>query len=69
MVNDFLATGAALIGLIDLCRQAGATVVGCGAAMEKTFQGGADKVCQMGYPVESLAKICAMSDDSVEFED
>ena len=67
IVDDFLATGAALVGLKDLCVQAGATVVGAGIAIEKVFQGGGDRLRAEGLRVESLAKIAAMSDDSLSF--
>lgn len=69
IIDDFLATGAALVGLIDLCSQAGATVVGCGIAIEKVFQGGGNALRARGYRVESLAKIHTMNDSSIEFED
>ncbi len=62
IVDDFLATGNALFGLIDLCEQAGAAVVGCGIAIEKQYQGGGDLIRKQ-YRVESLAKISSMSDD------
>lgn len=68
IVDDFLATGAALNGLIDLCRQAGAEVVGCGIAIEKVFQGGGNELRAKGIRVESLAKIAQMTDDSISFE-
>ena len=68
IVDDFLATGAALNGLIDLCRQAGAEVVGCGIAIEKAFQGGGNELRAKGIRVESLAKIAQMTDDSISFE-
>ena len=68
IVDDFLATGAALIGLIDICRQAGATVVGAGIAVEKVFQGGGNKLREEGIRIESLAKISSMSDTSITFE-
>ena len=67
IVDDFLATGAALVGLKELCVQAGATVVGAGIAIEKVFQGGGDRLRAEGLRVESLAKIAAMSDDSLSF--
>ncbi len=67
IVDDFLATGAALVGLKALCEQAGATVVGAGIAIEKVFQGGGDRLRAEGLRVESLAKIAAMSDDSLTF--
>ncbi len=67
IVDDFLATGAALIGLKALCEQAGATVVGAGIAIEKQFQGGGDALRARGLRVESLARIAEMSDDSLRF--
>ena len=67
IVDDFLATGAALIGLKSLCEQAGATVVGAGIAIEKVFQGGGDTLRAKGLRVESLAKIASMSDDGLRF--
>ena len=67
IVDDFLATGAALVGLTSLCAQAGATVVGAGIAVEKVFQGGGDKLRAGGLRVESLARIAAMSDDGLSF--
>jgi len=67
IVDDFLATGAALVGLKSLCEQAGATVVGAGIAIEKVFQGGGDALRAQGLRVESLARIASMSDDSLVF--
>lgn len=67
IVDDFLATGAALVGLKALAEQAGATVVGAGIAIEKVFQGGGDRLRQQGLRIESLARIAAMSDDSLSF--
>ena len=67
IIDDFLATGAALIGLRELCRQAGAEVVGAAISVEKVFQGGGDKLRSEGMRIESLAKIASMSDDSLEF--
>ena len=67
IVDDFLATGAALVGLKALVEQAGGTVVGAGIAVEKAFQGGGDLLRGQGLRVESLAKIASMSDDSLRF--
>ena len=63
IIDDFLATGAALIGLKQLVEMAGGTVVGVGIAVEKAFQGGGDKLRAEGLRVESLAKIESMSDE------
>lgn len=68
IVDDFLATGAALVGLKALAEQAGASVVGAGIAIEKAFQGGGDALRAQGMHIESLAKIASMGDDgSIEF--
>lgn len=67
IVDDFLATGAALIGLKALIEQAGANLVGAGIAVEKVFQGGGDALRAQGVRVESLARIAAMSDDGLTF--
>lgn len=67
IVDDFLAEGNALIGLIDLCKQAGAKVAGCAIAIEKGFQQGGQKVRDMGVRVESLAIVKNMDDSSVTF--
>ncbi len=67
LIDDFLANGAALEGLIDLAAQAGAAVVGAGIAIEKAFQPGGDRVRAKGVRVESLARIKAMGQGWVEF--
>ena len=69
IVDDFLATGAALVGLKALCDQAGAEVIGVGIAVEKVFQGGGNKLRAEGLRVESLARIASMSDSGLEFCD
>ena len=63
IVDDFLATGSALIGLKALVEQAGAQVVGAAIAVEKEFQGGGNKLRAEGMRVESLAKIRYMDDE------
>ena len=55
IIDDFLANGCALEGLIDIAHQAGATVEGIGIAVEKGFQSGGDRLRSQGYRVESLA--------------
>ena len=68
LIDDFLATGAALFGLRALVEQAGGTVAGAGIAIEKAFQGGGDKLRAEGLRVESLARIASMGDDgTIEF--
>ena len=67
IIDDFLANGKALLGLIDICKQAGAYVVGCGIAIEKAYQGGGKLIRENGYRVESLAKIEKMSEEGIIF--
>ena len=67
LIDDFLANGAALEGLIDLAEQAGATVVGAGIAVEKAFQPGGDRIRARGVRVESLARIKSMEPGHIEF--
>lgn len=68
IIDDFLSNGSAMKALITLCKLAGATVVGCGAAIEKVYQGGGNDIRRMGYEVRSLAKISSISDDGkIEF--
>lgn len=60
IIDDFLANGKALEGLIDICDMAGAEVAGIGIAIEKVFQGGGDRLRAEGYRVESLARVGTM---------
>ncbi len=67
IIDDFLAEGNALLGLLDLCKQAGAKVAGCAIAVEKGFQSGRKKVEEKGVRVESLAIVESMTDGTVSF--
>lgn len=67
LIDDFLANGCALMGLIDLVRAAGATIEGAGIVIEKGFQDGGKKIREMGIRLESLAIIDSMSDHSLTF--
>jgi xanthine phosphoribosyltransferase len=67
LIDDFLANGAALQGLIKLVREAGATLVGAGIAVEKAFQPGGELIRSMGVRVESLARIKSMENGKLEF--
>ena len=60
LIDDFLANGCALNGLIEIVEEAGATVEGIGIAVEKGFQGGGDDLRRRGYRLESLAIVEAM---------
>ncbi|MDD3396608.1 MAG: xanthine phosphoribosyltransferase [Acidaminococcaceae bacterium] len=71
IIDDFLANGCATEGLIDLAKQAGATVEGVGIAIEKGFQGGGDRLRSHGVRVESLAIIDKMdaATGKIQFRD
>ncbi len=62
IVDDFLAKGNALIGLIDIVNQSGAKLAGCSIAIEKGYQGGGDNLRAQGVRVESMAIIDDMDD-------
>lgn len=62
VIDDFLAKGSALLGLIGLIKDAGATLVGAGIVIEKGFQGGGQIIRDMGIRVESLAIIDSMNE-------
>lgn len=64
IIDDFLANGCALNGLLDIAKKAGATVEGVGIAVEKGFQRGGELIRQKGIRVESLAIIESMDADS-----
>ncbi|MBQ9764817.1 MAG: xanthine phosphoribosyltransferase [Lachnospiraceae bacterium] len=65
LVDDFLAVGNALNGLIDIVGQAGAKLAGAAIAIEKGFQGGGDALRTKGIKVESLAIIDSMEDGKI----
>ncbi|MGX7210551.1 xanthine phosphoribosyltransferase [Enterococcus innesii] len=67
IIDDFLANGQAAKGLIELCQQAGANVVGIGIVIEKSFQSGRQLLEEMGIPVVSLARIASLSEGQVSF--
>ena len=68
LIDDFLANGSALQGLINLVRDAGATLVGAGICIEKAFQPGGDMIRSMGVRVESLARIQSLDEEKgIEF--
>lgn len=67
IVDDFLANGNAINGMLDLVSQAGAEAVGIGVAVEKGFQEGGMILRSLGLRVESLAYITKMDEDGIEF--
>lgn len=68
IIDDFLANGAAMEGLMDIVRQSGGKVEGIGIAIEKGFQGGGDKLRAKGIRVESLAIIEKMNSEAHTIE-
>ena len=67
IIDDFLANGEAATGAIRLARMGGATVAGIGIVIEKAFQPGRGKLEEQGFEVYSLARICKMNKDYIEF--
>ena len=66
IIDDFLANGCALQGLIQIVQSAGATVEGIGIAVEKGFQPGGRMIRNLGYQLESLAIVDGMNDETGE---
>lgn len=66
LIDDFLANGCALQGLIQICNAAGATVEGIGIAIEKGFQKGGTTIRNLGYQLESLAIVESMNAETGE---
>ena len=69
IVDDFLANGEAVKGLLDIAKQAGAHVIGVGIVIEKGFQQGGNLLREQGIRVESLANIKSLANGEVEFFD
>jgi xanthine phosphoribosyltransferase len=67
IIDDFLATGATILGLVRLAQIAGSTIVGIGALIEKTFEGGRTALSSLGIPVEALVQILSMEGDQIRF--
>ena len=67
IIDDFLASGKALLGLISIIEQADAKCGGIGIVIEKGFQGGGDSLREKGYPIQSLAIIDKMTDNEIIF--
>ena len=67
IIDDFLANGCALQGLMEIVKESGAVLEGAGIVIEKGFQNGGDSLREQGIRVESLAIVDSMTDDSVSF--
>jgi xanthine phosphoribosyltransferase len=69
IIDDFLASGATILGLVRLAEAAGSHIVGIGALIEKIFEGGRDALKPLGAQVESLACIASLDDNKIRFAD
>ena len=67
--DDFLASGNTILGLVRLAETAGSQIVGIGALIEKTFEGGREALKPLGVPVEALARVSSMDDGKILFAD
>ncbi len=67
IIDDFLASGQTILGLVRLAEASGSKVVGIGALIEKSFEGGREALKSLGVPVESLACITKMDEGKIEF--
>ena len=68
IIDDFLASGATILGLARLAQTAGATIIGIGALVEKVFEGGRKSLEHLDIPIVSLAAIMSMDGDGILFE-
>ena len=64
IIDDFLANGCALMGLIQIANSAGASIEGLGIVIEKGFQNGGQIIRNLGYHLESLAIVDAMDSET-----
>ena len=69
MIDDFLANGQAVEGMLEIADQAGVVVAGAGIVIEKSFQPGGKELRDRGIRVESLARIKSLADNQIEFEE
>lgn len=69
IIDDFLASGATILGLVRLAQTAGANIIGIGALIEKSFEGGRDALAELDVPVEALAVVSKMDGDQIWFLD
>jgi xanthine phosphoribosyltransferase len=67
IIDDFLASGQTILGLARLAEASGSRIVGIGALIEKTFEGGREVLKTLGVPIESLACITSMEDNQIVF--
>lgn len=68
LIDDFLASGATILGLVRLAQTAGAELVGIGVVIEKGFEKGREVLGEVGVPIKSLVSIASMEGDEIVFE-
>jgi xanthine phosphoribosyltransferase len=69
IIDDFLASGQTILGLVRLAQTAGAEIAGIGALIEKSFEGGREALAYLDVPIHALAVIASMEGDQIRFED
>jgi xanthine phosphoribosyltransferase len=69
IIDDFLASGATILGLARLAEASGSHIVGVGALIEKTFEGGREALQTLEVPIESLARITSLDGGQITFQD
>lgn len=69
IIDDFLASGNTILGLVRLAETAGSKIVGIGALIEKIFEGGREALKSLDVPIEALARISSMDDGKIEFSE
>lgn len=69
IIDDFLASGATILGLARLAKAAGAQLVGIGTLIEKDFEGGRAALAELDIPIESLVTISSMENGQIQFAD
>jgi xanthine phosphoribosyltransferase len=67
IIDDFLASGATILGLARLAQAAGAQICGIGTLIEKTFEGGREALTFLNVPIIALVQITSMDDGKIEF--
>ncbi len=69
IIDDFLASGQTILGLVRLAEAAGSKIVGIGALIEKIFEGGREALKPLGVPIESIACIKSLDNNKITFND
>jgi len=69
IIDDFLASGATILGLVQLAQAAGAHIVGIGTLIEKTFEKGRSELEYLGVPIIALARVKSLEGDLISFAD